>query len=85
MRSPTRNYPREQPIRPFEQVHRCGHCLWAKKQNQEGQKGEEGSTPQENRSKETRSAGQERVKYRYVFGRWNLPDLALDLPIFISE
>ena len=55
------------------------------KQNQEGQKGEEGSTPQKNRSKETRIAGQERVKYRYVFGRWDLPDLALDLPIFISE
>src|ERR1035437_930992 len=33
----------EQPTRPFEQDHRCGHCLRAKKQNQEGQKGEEGS------------------------------------------
>jgi hypothetical protein len=27
---------------------RCSHCLRAKKQNQEGQKGEEGSAPQKN-------------------------------------
>src|ERR1019366_1939875 len=39
-----------------EQVHRCGHCLRAKKQNQEGQKGEEGGAPQKNCGDETRLA-----------------------------